>query len=95
MKESIISELFNEAVARAELIRPEGEEYETMCAAKEQAEADFFSTFIGRQQELFEAFMECYNEVMALEEEEAFRHGVSIGVRITAESFLLPEKRNT
>lgn len=95
MKASIISELFNEAVARAELIIPDGEEYKNVCDMKDKAENQLCMTFTEKQQNMFETFMEYYNEVMSWEEEETFRHGVSIGVRITAESFLLPEKMNT
>lgn len=95
MNESIISELFNEAVSRAELIIPDGEEYKKACDKKDKVENQLCLTFTEQQKNMFETFMEYHNEVISWGEEEAFRHGVSIGVRITAESFLLPEKTNT
>ena len=38
MKESIIRELYEDAVSRAELIMPEGIRYQTCCERKEEAE---------------------------------------------------------
>lgn len=39
--------------------------------------------------------MEKLNALMSIEEEEAFRLGVSFGIRVTAESFLYGERENT
>ena len=44
MKESIIRELYEDAVSRAELIMPEGIRYQTCCERKEEAEQQLKET---------------------------------------------------
>ena len=57
MKESIIRELYEDAVSRAELIMPEGIRYQTCCERKEEAEQQLKETLSAHQRELFEQFM--------------------------------------
>ena len=87
--ESIIAELFSEPVSRAELIRPTSEEYEAANQKKKTAGDKLSKTLSEEQAALFESFLDAYHEVLILDDEEIFKHGVSLGVRITAESFLL------
>ena len=88
MKESIIRELYEEAVSRAELIMPEGIRYQNCCERKEEAELQLKETLSAYQRELFEKFLTAQASVRNIEEEENYRQGVSRGVRITAEAFV-------
>ena len=88
MKESIIRELYEDAVSRAELIMPEGIWYQTCCERKEAAEQQFKETLSAHQRELFEKFLAAQASVRSIEDEENYRQGVSLGVRITAEAFV-------
>ncbi len=88
---SIISELFSDTISRAELVRPTSDKYEEAIHKKEKAGGKFLQSLSDEQKILFDAFLEAYHAVLALDDEETFKHGVSLGVRITAESFLLSE----
>lgn len=89
MKESIIRELYEDAVSRAELIMPEGIRYQDCCERKEEAEQQLKETLSAHQRELFEKFLTAQYDVRNIEDEENYRQGVSLGVRITAEAFVL------
>lgn len=88
MKESIIRELYEDAVSRAELIMPEGIRYQICCERKEEAEQQLKETLSAHQRELFEQFLAAQASVRNIEDEENYRQGVSLGVRITAEAFV-------
>ena len=88
MKESIIRELYEDAVSRAELIMPEGIRYQTCCERKEEAEQQLKETLSVYQRELFEQFLPAPASVRSIEDEENYRQGVSLGVRITVEAFV-------
>ena len=88
MKESIIRELYEDAVSRAELIMPEGIRYHTCCERKEEAEQQLKETLSAHQRELFEQFLAAQVSVRSIEDEENYRQGESLGVRITAEAFV-------
>ncbi len=88
MKESIIRELYEDAVSRAELIMPEGIRYQTCCERKEEAELQLKETLSAYQRELFEKFLIAQASVRNIEDEETYQQGVSLGVRITAEAFV-------
>lgn len=91
MKESIIRELYEDAVSRAELIMPEGIRYQACCERKAEAEQQFKETFSADQRELFKKFLIAQDNVRSIEDEETYRQGVSLGIRITAEAFLTEE----
>ena len=90
--ESIITELFNEAVSRSELIYPKSDEYEEAVKKRESAVDAFRATLTGAQKKLFDYFLDTCLAVSNIEDDETFKHGVSLGVRITAEAFLLDER---
>ena len=89
MKESIIRELYEDAVSRAELIMPEGIRYQACCERKEEAVQQLKETLSVHQRELFEKFLTAQASVRNIDEADNYRHGVSLGVRITAEAFVL------
>ncbi len=88
MNESIIRELYEKAVSRAELIVPEGSEYQASCERKAEAEQQFRETLSAHQRSLFEKFLTEQTGVQRIEDEETYRQGVSLGIRITAEAFV-------
>lgn len=92
---SIISELFSDTISRAELVKPASDKYEKANHKKEKAGDKFLQSLSDEQKILFDSFLEAYHEVLALDDEEIFKHGVSLGVRITAESFLLSNESIT
>lgn len=87
MKESIIRELYEDSLSRSELIMPEGR-YQTCSERKEEAEQQLKETLSAPQRELFEKFLTAQHDVRSIEDEETYRQGVSLGVRITAEAFV-------
>ena len=89
MKESIIRELYEDSLSRSELIMPEGIRYQTCSERKEEAEQQLKETLSAPQRELFEKFLTAQHDVRSIEDEETYRQGVSLGVRITAEAFVV------
>ena len=88
MKDSIICELYEEAVSRVELIVPEGSEYMEACERSVEAEELLRKALSEQQKVLLENFIAAYRMVQKIEDEETYRQGVSLGVRITAEAFV-------
>ena len=88
MKDSIICELYEEAVSRAELIVPEGSEYMEVCEWRAKAEELLRKSLSGQQKALLENFIVACRSAQKIEDEEAYRQGVSLGIRITAEAFV-------
>ena len=88
MKESIIRELYEDAVSRAELIMPEGSEYMEACERRAEAEELLRKALSEQQKALLENFIVACRLVQKIEDKETYRQGVSLGVRITAEAFV-------
>ena len=86
--DSVISELFNEAASQFELIQPDKEEYKEAWNKKERMEQLLLKTFSTEQKAMYDALDSAWVEVSSIFDEAVFRRGVSLGVRITAESFL-------
>lgn len=89
MEKTIISDLYAEGISRAELILPKGEEYQRCCGKRTEKEKKLMDNLSKEQQQLFDDFMCAYSEVGAHHDQENFRQGVALGIRITAEAFLL------
>ena len=85
MKDSIIRELYANAVSRAELIVPEGSEYMEACKRRAEAE-ELLRKALSEQQKVH--FIVACRLVQKIEDEETYRQGVSLGIRITAEAFV-------
>ena len=92
MKDSIICELYEEAVSRAELIVPEGSEYMEACERSAEAEALLRKALSEQQKVLFENFIVACRLVQKIEDEENYRQGVSLGVSLTAEEFVTSKR---
>lgn len=88
MKDSIICELYANAVSRAELIVPEGSEYMEACERRAEAEELLRKSLSEQQKALLENFIVVCRTAQKIEDEETYRQGVSLGVRITAEAFV-------
>lgn len=87
--ESVILELYNDAVSRAELIAPKSREYIEALDKKSDAEKRLKDSLSVSQMEDFEQFLSDFQKVQTIEEGEIYRSGVALGVRVTAESFLM------
>lgn len=88
MKDSIMRELYANAVSRAELIVPEGSEYMEACKRRAEAEELLRKALSEQQKVLLENFIVACRLVQKIEDEETYRQGVSLGIRITAEAFV-------
>ena len=51
---------------------------------------DLDGTLTDKQKETLEKFEDCTNEMHCITERDAFSYGFRLGVRLTAEAFLLP-----
>lgn len=92
MRNSIIDELLRESASRAEKCCPKNPDYRLHCKKACDLENDLTSQLNEKQRSVF---LEYVNEKLievGMEIEEAFRQGVSLGVRFTAEAFLLEKE---
>jgi len=94
MRHSIIDELLRESSSREEKCFPKNPDYRLHCKKACDLENVLTSQLKENQRSIF---LEYVNEKLievGMEIEEAFRQGVSLGVRFTAEAFLLGEEQN-
>ena len=90
-KKSIILDLFNEGVSYMEILHPKNEEYYRKVHLAEKKRKHLEKLLTEVQLEAVEDFLEAENSHGSIYNEETFRLGVSVGVRLTAEAFLLGE----
>lgn len=90
-EKSIILDLFNEAVSFAERVYPQDREYHSQVSMTERQKEKLKKNLTTEQIEMLEDLLETQNSYDAIYNEETFRLGVSLGVRLTAEAFLLGE----
>ena len=89
---SAILELDDEGIPQAEKIRPETEEYETAIQKMELVRKELEQKFPESTLELLNQFENAYNLYTGCELAESFRQGMCLGIRITAEAFLLKKE---
>lgn len=89
---SAILELYDEGIPQAEKIRPETEEYETAIQKMELVRKELEQKFPESTLELLNQFENAYNLYTGCELAESFRQGMCLGIRITAEAFLLKKE---
>ena len=70
---------------------PKNREYYSKISMAERQMEKLKSHLTAEQIEMLEDFLEIQNNHDAIYNEETFRLGVSLGVRLTAESFILGE----
>lgn len=87
--ESVINELYCEAISQAEKVMIQSEEYTIYSNRREELEGKLRETFTKGQEDLFEQFMEAYIFASGIYETEIYRHGAAFGIKLTAEAFLL------
>ena len=87
-----ILELYDEGIPQAEKIRPETEEYETAIQKMELVRKELEQKFPESTLELLNQFENAYNLYTGCELAESFRQGMCLGIRITAEAFLLKKE---
>lgn len=90
-EKSIILELFNEGIIFTERIYPKNREYYSKVSMAEKQMEKLKKQLSDEQLEMLEDFLEIQNCQDAIYNEETFRMGVSLGVRLTAEAFILGE----
>lgn len=90
-EKSIILELFNEGIIFTERIYPQSREYFSKVSMAEGQLEKLKKRLTDEEIEMLEDFLEIQNRQDAIYNEETFRLGVSLGVRLTAEAFILGE----
>ena len=90
-EKSIIPDLFNEAVSFALRVYPQDREYHSKVSMAERQKEKLKKNLSTEQIEMLENLLETQNSYDTIYNEEIFRLGVSLGVRLTAEAFLLGE----
>lgn len=90
-EKSIILNLFNEGVSFIERVYSQKREYYSKVSMSERQIEKLKNHLTTEQIEMFEDFLEIQNSHDAIYNEETFRLGVSLGVRLTAKSFILGE----
>lgn len=91
-EKSIILDLFNENVSFAERVHPKNKDYHSKAGMAEQKLEELKRKLTSEQLEVLESFLKIQNNHDSIYNEESFRLGVSLGVRLTAEAFLLDEQ---
>lgn len=89
---SAILELYDEGIPQAEKIRPETEEYKAAVKKMEQVRKELEQKLPESKVELLNQFENAYNQYTGCELAESFRHGMCLGIRITAEAFLFKKE---
>ena len=91
-EKSIILDLFNENVSFAERVQPKNTDYHSKAGMAERKLEELKRKLTSEQLKMLENFLEIQNSHDSIYNEETFRLGVSLGVRLTAEAFLLDEQ---
>ena len=90
-EKSIILDLFNEGISFTERVYPKDKDYFNKVSLAERKLEELKRELTSEQKKLLEEFLEIQNSHDAIYNEETFRLGVSLGVRLTAEAFVLGE----
>lgn len=88
-EKSIILDLFNEGMSFTERVYSKDREYYIKVEKAERRLEKLKKGLTAEQNELLKEFLEIQNSHDAIYNEETFRLGVSLGVRLTAEAFIL------
>lgn len=73
---------------------PDTEEYRLSRETYMQTEAILLNALDEEQKKLFFDFMDAYNIMVGLEDQERYKQGLASGIRITSEAFLLGSKNS-
>ena len=90
-EKSIILDLFNEGVSFTERVYPQNRGYYSKVSMAERQMEKLKKHLTAERIEMLEDFLEIQNSNDAIYNEETYRLGVSLGVRLTAESFIFGE----
>lgn len=88
-EKSIILDLFNEGISFTERVYPQNRDYYSKVGIAERQLEKLKKELTAGQIEMLEDFLEIQNSHDAIYNEETFRLGVSLGVRLAAEAFVL------
>ena len=84
--------MYDEGIPQAEKIRPETEEYKAAVKKMEQVRKELEQKLPESKVELLNQFENAYNQYTGCKLVENFRQGMCLGIRITAEAFLLKKE---
>lgn len=90
-EKSIILDLFNEGVSFTERVYPQNREYYSKVSMAEKQMEKLKKHLTTEQIEMLEDFLKIQNSHDTIYNEETFRLGVSLGIRLIAEAFVLGE----
>lgn len=86
---SFIIEIFSEDGPYAERVCPKNREYREICRVQNQKEEHLKKLLNEEQLDALNELLDAKFEVVNMEIDETFRVGVSFGIKITSEAFLL------
>ena len=86
---SDIKEIFSDMGPYHEKVMLKGYEYVSFREKARKAKEELYECMNEETKEMFESFIEFREILESMYADEVFRHGMALGVRITAESFLL------
>ncbi|MBQ2884496.1 MAG: hypothetical protein IJE43_12105 [Alphaproteobacteria bacterium] len=89
MTESIIDKIFSEGIIYSEEMGREDSIMEDLSTNKSDKEQDLLQTLSVNQRKVFDEYVEASFKYDSYYNDQVFRQGVSLGVRFTAEAFLL------
>lgn len=89
MTESIIDKIFSEGIIYSEEMGREDSIMEDLSTNKSDKEQDLLQTLSVNQRKVFDEYVEASFKYDSCYNDQVFRQGVSLGVRFTAEAFLL------
>ena len=89
MENSIIEELLYKAESIMEHCRPKTKEFDSNSIRQGEIREELRNFLSEKQRKLFEEYEELSYKVHSDEIDEVFKQGTSLGVRFTAEAFLI------
>lgn len=89
MENSIIDELLYKAESIMEKCRPRTKDYTDNSVRQGELRWELIKCLSAKQKKLFEEYEELSHNVHSDEIDEAFKQGTSLGVRFTAEAFVI------
>lgn len=91
LKTDAIKDLFTGSLFPCEAVSPKDKGYWDLLREYNQGSEKFISGLSPEERRGFEHMQNCRQEAVQYEIEEAFIQGYSLGVRLTAEAFLLKQ----
>lgn len=88
-EESIINKIFSEGIIYSEIVGREDSDLNNLSTSKSDKEQALLKVLSVDQRKAFGEYEEASYKYDSYYNDQVFRQGVSLGVRLTAEAFLL------